>query len=129
MKKRRGWLLIILSALAALAVAWSRGLRPDAEHSAAFAALSDGFFTVGMTLLCVGLLVRIRSTGLFDGLSYGLEGIWFRLTSVLRPRERPDYYAFKQARQALRKPPGRLTLILGIVYLGIAGAALLLYAI
>ncbi len=114
-----------ISLALSLLIAWGRGMKPDAPWAESMAALSDGTFSVGILLVCMGALIRISMTGTFDGLTYGIHGIWNRLTMVFRRKDMPTYYEFKQLRAARRGGGWKVPLVVGGALLILSVAAML----
>ncbi len=125
---RRHYLITgALALLTALGIAWGRGMKAGAEPAALYAALCDGFFVVGIFLVCMGVLFWVSTTGFFDSLSYGFQGLWYRLTAFVRDRERQTYYDYKMTREQRRKRIHRVPLLVGAALLTLSVAFLLLW--
>ena len=125
---RRQYLITGAGALfAALAIAWGRGLKGGADAETVYRALCDGCFVVGIILVCFGVLFWVSTTGFFDALSYGFQGLWYRLTAFVRDRERQTYYEYKMTREQRRMRIYRVPLLTGAGLMVLSVAFLLLW--
>ena len=110
-------LLIVtgIGAVCAVGVCWSRGLFSAREARDVVRILSDGFFLVGALLLAWGALVWAANGGAFDGLTWSVKTLVWRI--------RPDYDDVKQSfaeyreqREKKARSP-KVTLLAGAVRL------------
>ena len=112
--KRSLLICAAVSLLAVLLIALIRGLAPGCSAAEALSALCDGTFAVGAVLMGVGILSWVGQSGFFDIYSYGTRAAWNRLTPFVKGREAtPRYYDYKVKRDAERKPPMKIPLIIG----------------
>ena len=93
------------------------------------AALSDAFFVPGILLVGFGILSLVANDGFFDIFSYGM----IKLISTMRLRRRKDedgpadYYEYRKAKHAQKKPLPIFMFIIGGVDLVLAVVFLILY--
>jgi len=141
-ERRAKWLgftiVVVVSLVFVAGVAWYsfQLSSPDTEVNTAFyeleglekppvisqrmmSSLSDGFFIIGVLLTSIGCLTWISSTGFFDMLFYGFQGL-ASLIPFKAPKKRKAFYDYKTERAEKRKSPLNTALIVGMVYLLIA---------
>ncbi len=130
MKQHSRVLSYLITALIGLAMAVAvfvyRGgfSQPDAQGM--YFAMSDAFFVPGIFLTGIGLLVLVSNEGFFDILAYGMHSLMTLFTPFTRKNGHEHYYDFKVARAAKRKKPGNAVLVVGIIFLLLAGFCLVL---
>ena len=128
--KRRGKRFLpsaIITVVLAVLVAWLRGVGISRTAAENCGALSDAFFVTGTLVGGIGILAWISTTGFFDMISYGLQGLWIRLTPFLHPSGQKPFYEYKLERQTKRRSPVASLLIVGAVCIALAGGFLALY--
>ena len=126
--KRSLLICAAVSILAVLLIAFFRGFAPGCSAAESLSALCDGTFAVGVILLGVGILSWVGQSGFFDIYSYGTRAAWNRLTPFVKGREAtPRYYDYKVKRDAERKPPMKIPLIIGLVMLLLSLLLLFVY--
>lgn len=126
-EKRTPYFWITLGAGAALAVviALLRGLSAADTTARAAAALSDGFFVVGVMLSGVGGLMAISGkTDFFDMLSYGVRSLAVMFTPFKKPENHPRFYEYKQQRREKRKAPKMFLLYAGLALIAVSALCL-----
>lgn len=121
--------LLILTAIGtvcALALSWGRGLFSAADARDVLRILCDGFFVVGGLLLAWGGIVWSSNGGAFDGLSWSVKTLIWRV--------RPDYDDVKQSfaeyreqREKKARSP-RTTLLSGLILVAAATLLLIVYS-
>ncbi len=127
--KRSLLICAAFSFLAVFLIALFRGLAPGCGSAEALSALCDGTFAVGAVLLGVGILSWVGQSGFFDIYSYGTRAAWNRLTPFVKGREAtPRYYDYKVKKDAERKPPMKIPLIIGLVMLLLSLVLLFAYS-
>jgi hypothetical protein len=78
-----------LGAVCAFGLSWGRGLFSASDARDALRILCDGFFLVGALMLAWGGLVWCTNGGAFDGLTWSVKTLIWRI--------RPDYEDVKQS--------------------------------
>ncbi|MBR6028569.1 MAG: DUF3899 domain-containing protein [Clostridia bacterium] len=111
----------------AIVVSLIQGLGLGRSAQVNLRALSDGFFVAGVLVCGVGLLMLIDTTGFFDMLLYGLQGLWHRLTPFLHPKGQEAFYDFKTARASRRGKTRWELVLVGVGCFLIAGIFLIFY--
>ena len=128
-KKRKDLLITALVGLVINALVVLVSKRRDYEW---IHCLCDGFFVSGGLLLCVGGLKFCRNGGTFDMMAYGINSMlkitfpWARSNSPLE-RKDEDFADYKERKAKKRKPAKNLVLV-GLVYLAIAGILMAVYS-
>jgi len=120
--------LLIMTAVGtvcALALSWGRGLFSAADARDVLRILSDGFFVVGGLLLAWGGIVWSSNGGAFDGLSWSVKTLVWRV--------RPDYDDVKQSfaeyreqREKKARSP-KVSILSGVILLVPAFLLMLVY--
>ena len=121
------WASLVAAVVIAAPISRFRGLGLRQGAARNFFALSDGFFVAGALVGGIGLLTWVGSTGFFDMISYGLQGLWHRLTPFLHPSGQTSFYDYKLARAEKRKSPSRAMILVGLACIALAGLFLALY--
>ena len=124
-RKYAGWLACAAVALAICAAVVLHE-RSYAEWSL-LRMISDGFFTAGVVLAGLGVLIWVANFGGFTALGYG----WYLLVRKLsasraRFEERLSYLDYVRQRREKNKNPVCI-LVTGLICIALAGAFLYLY--
>lgn len=88
--------------------------------------LSDAFFAAGVVIGGVGLLVFASNGGVFYMLSYAVIRFFDLFKRNMNDRKYKDFYEYKQAKEEKQHGFGFM-LIVGIVFIAVAGVFLIMY--
>ncbi len=111
-----GWIVAAaVAAVVAGTVCWYRGFSFSATARENWRALADGFFTAGVVVGGMGALSVVAATGFFDMLTYGLQGLWIRLTPFMHPKGQMPFDEYREARVEKRGPKRYTMVIVGLV--------------
>ncbi len=84
-------------------------LIKSSNYSALFSSLSDGLFVPGVLIAGVGGLIGTYNEGLFDGLSYGMHGLFgFRSLRRDSTPKKENYGEYKERKHKNKRPIGHL---------------------
>ena len=120
---------LVFSIIATIIVLTIRKYLTLIDYFEKMAALSDAFFVPGVILVGFGILAIVANDGFFDIFSYGM----IKLISTMRLRRRKDedgpadYYEYRKAKHAQKKPLPIFMFIIGGVDLVLAVVFLILY--
>ena len=90
--------------------------------------ITDALTVPGILLVCAGLLSSVSEHGAFDGLGYPVRKALGQVRSEARRAEMPKtYYDYVTRRQEKQRLRPRTRLYVGIAFLLLAGAALMIY--
>lgn len=90
-------------------------------------ALCDGFTVPAVVMLCVGCLVLVSGSGIFNGLSYIGRAILGTFIPGLKLTQK-SYKEYKEAKtEQEKKPNASFLFILGSIFFAIAMVFLVLY--
>ncbi len=96
------------------------------RKSEIFRILSDSFFTSGVLLTGVGVILVASNNGFFDMLSYGVITFFSARKKDVSERKYKDYYEYKKVKSEKKRSTAYLLLV-GIAMLVIAGLCLIGY--
>ena len=88
--------------------------------------LCDGTFVAAVMLLGVGGIKGLRNKGAFDIMGYGVKQTVETFIPMLKRGEKEDLYAYRERKEAERKPASGL-LKAGLIYLAISVLVLVIY--
>lgn len=108
-------------------VMFQRGFALTLPAYAIAGTVSDGAFFTACVIGGVGVLMWVATTGFFDMLSYGMQGLWYRLTPFMHSKGQGTFYDYKQERIAKRKIGRNFVWHVGLGFLVLASIALALY--
>ena len=121
MKKYRSYIVtFVIGAVIALAVCLFKEIFTVDSTIDIVSILSDAFFTSGVLIGSIGILVMISNEGNFDTLSYGLKiirNMWKR--SEGHKKIEKNLYEYRMAKHTERKSARHL-LVVGAIYLLLA---------
>lgn len=130
MKIGKRWIAYVVAAaiglLIAAAVLASRRFWALTEPAEILAALCDAFFVPGIIYLSVGVLLYVSNEGFFDIFAYGGHSLLLLFTPFRKPENQEHYYEYKQARAERRKQPKPVLLVIGAVFVLLAGVCLIM---
>lgn len=131
MKKHSRALTYLITAVVGLAMAvavlQSRGGFSQPDTMTMYFVMSDACFVPGIILTGFGILLWAAHDGFFDGLTYSVSKLTTLLLMPFRKKERyQQYYDYKVEKAARRQKPGWAVLIVGVVFLALAGFFLVL---
>ena len=106
-------------------ILWLKDFFGQTEPKLIFHILCDGFFVVGVVLVCIGLLIFSSNEGTFAGLTYSVKSFidLFRKTGM---KKYDSYYDYKAARTEKKIPFGFL-LICGLLFIAVSLVMLYFY--
>lgn len=121
MKKYRSYIVtFVIGAVIALAVCLFKEIFAADSTITTVSILSDAFFTSGVLIGSVGILVLISNDGNFDTLSYGIKIIRnMFIRSEGHKKVEKNLYEYRMAKHAERKNTRHL-LVVGGIYLLLA---------
>lgn len=120
------YVITLLCGFAGVAyVLWLKDIFGQTEPTMIFKILCDGFFVVGMLLVCIGLLIFTSNEGTFDGLVYSVKSFvdLFRKPEMKKYKSYYDYQAAKRE----KKTPFGFLLICGLFFIVVSLAMLYFY--
>ncbi|MBO5197140.1 MAG: DUF3899 domain-containing protein [Lachnospiraceae bacterium] len=98
----RSYVTTLIFAIAgAVIIADYRGAFVGQSQAATMSAVCDGCFTVGILLVCFGLLALTASGGAFDMLGFSMQ-LLLSLFSKEKRKDK-DFYAYSERKKELRK--------------------------
>lgn len=109
-----------------LAIVFANGVHIVADTKTVLQILCDGFFVPGVILACVGLFVFASNGGAFDMLAYAVILFFNLFRKDVNKRKYKDFYEYREAKKD-RHYPIAFLLIVGLVFLAVAGALLIAY--
>ncbi len=103
MKKAKFVATLVTGLMLAFAAMWIRGLF-DAESVAdVVMAVSDGFTVAGLLYLCMGSLMWVSTTGMFDIFAYAFKKAAHALVPGMVDNDTKDFYEYKMDKKEKRK--------------------------
>lgn len=113
---------------AALAVFWTReGFRAE-DPETLWRCVCDALTVPGVMLSCAGLLGVVSDHGAFDGVAFPARKALSQMFGEKKRAEMPKtYYDYVAARQEKHRNRPHTTLWIGLGFLALAVAALILY--
>ena len=108
-------------------IALSRGIFQEEELDMVITIISDSFFIPGVLLICVGLIVYASNEGLFLSISYGFKAIGRTITAKKEEKLMEEKYHEYYARQMEKKSKCKHFLIVGLVFVVISLAFVVVY--
>ncbi len=100
---KKFWVSFVICSGCTFLIAWSRGVFEQTAPIHVFHILSDSFLTVGITAICIALLLFVGNEGSFDILSYGLQAFWSFFRKDMS-RRYDTFYDYRMARQKKKIP-------------------------
>ncbi len=126
-KRSRAYLITIGAGLVAAAlVALRQGFFSPESSAEALRALCDAFFVPGALMVCFGLFAFVAQDGFFNIFSYAVYCLKRRFMPFSK-KEGLHYYEYCVAKAEKRHKPTYCVLKVGLLFLALAVAFLLLY--
>ena len=125
----KAWIVCLIcgAAVTALVAVYRAAGAYQEETQKLWFSVCDGAFVAAVLLIGLGLLIWIGSTGMFDTLTYAAHSLKHMLLPFGGKKEtRPDYYHYKLAKEEKRRPVPVSMLGSGVLFLLLAGLALIL---
>ena len=110
------WITTIIGAAIALCVSLFKGIYKVEDAVNRIWILSDAFFTSGVLIAGVGLLILVANEGNFDMLSYGVKSVTACFKKKGERKLEKTLFEYKMAKQDRRVPTKHL-LVVGSMYL------------
>ncbi len=79
-------------------IAYSKDIFAQTEVVKIYHILCDSFFSVGVLMACVGLLIFTANEGVFDGFTY-VVGAFFNMFRKERDKKYHTYYDYKDSKE------------------------------
>lgn len=120
--KQKKYLITFAVGVAFAIVVWAvGGLFKVTSYVALMGKISDGLFVSGVLLAGSGGLIASFNEGIFDGLSYGMHGLFgFRNIKKDSTPKKESYYDYQKRKHANKKPVGHLVFVgLSFVFVGV----------
>lgn len=121
MKKAKFWVALATGLLLAGAVMWIRGIFTAETPAAVVMAISDGFTVAGLLYLCMGSLMWVSTTGMFDIFAYALKKGAHAIIPGMVQDPVNNYYEYKMDKKSKRKGfTQHAALVVGAVFMAIS---------
>ena len=97
--KKYGSMIIVCGLITFWYISANYGKAPSLKER--YRVISDGFAIPGMLAVCLGLMIRVASTGALDGLVYGVRNLVLSLVpgGRLRIKRYGDYVEERRAKR------------------------------
>lgn len=119
---------LLLGAAIALALMAGRGGFAAADRETFWRLACDALFVPGVLLTGAGLLVVVAAGGAFDALHFGLQKLFGLLRREEKRAQLPrTYFDFVTIKRGKKSPAPAALLSVGLFFLLLSGAALILY--
>lgn len=119
------WICIAIGALIFAGVASMRSIWTLSEREEILSGLCDALFVPGALLTCVGLLTFTAREGVLDIISYGFRNLLVLFAPGKHKHQ--HYYDYKMAKEANRGKGTHAPLMVGLVFILLAGVCLIFY--
>lgn len=120
--KEKKYLITFVVGVVFAMVAWIvGGLFKVTSYAALMGKISDGLFVSGVLIAGSGGLIASFNEGVFDGLSYGMHGLFgFRNIKKDSTPKKESYFDYQKRKHANKKPVAHLVLVgLSFVFVGV----------
>lgn len=109
-----------------LIVLWIRDGFSPCDEATLWTNLTDALTVPGVILTCIGLMSVVSEHGVFDGISFPIRLFLGQRQSEEKRAAMPKtYYDYVTARREKQRLRPRTTLVVGLFFLALAAAALI----